>query len=194
MPRTCKCCTHPRRAELDRELVANQRPYRAIAHDFAVSRDSVFRHQRDHLPKLLVQAEGAKEIAQADDLFTQLKGLNAKARELAAKAEAAGDYRTGLMAIRELTRLLELAAKLTGQLDERAQHNELHVHLPPDRALAVAKTYLERHGAGDASLRSLEFGEPGTGVDPVELIQPPSGNAAAVSEINGKDNGNENRT
>src|SRR5919197_5077121 len=193
MPRTCKCCSQPRRAELDRELVANQRPYRAIAHDFAVSRDSVFRHQRDHLPKLLVQAEGAKEIAQADDLLAQLKGLNAKARELAAKAEGAGDYRTALMAIRELARLLELAAKLTGQLDERAQHNELHVHLPPDRALAVARTYLERHGAGAASLRSLEFGEPGTGVDPVELIQPSSG-AAAVSEINGKDNGNENRT
>jgi hypothetical protein len=175
-------------------LVANQRPYRAIAHDFAVSRDSVFRHQRDHLPKLLVQAEGAKEIAQADDLLAQLKGLNAKARELATKAEGAGDYRTALMAIRELTRLLELTAKLTGQLDERAQHNELHVHLPPDRALAVARTYLERHGAGDASIRSLEFGEPGIGVDPVELIQPSSGNAAAVSEINGKDNGNENRT
>src|SRR5919198_1275088 len=187
MPRTCKCCSHPRRAELDRELVANQRPYRVIAHDFAVSRDSVFRHQRDHLPKLLVQAEGAKEIAQADDLLAQLKGLNAKARELAAKAEAAGDYRTALMAIRELTRLLELTAKLTGELDERAQHNELHVHLPPDRALAVAKTYLERHGADDANSGCVEFAGPGKGV---ELIQPSGGNAAAVSKPSEEDNGN----
>jgi hypothetical protein len=92
-----------------------------------------------------------KEIAQADDLLSQLKQLNAKARELAAKAESAGDYRTALMAVRELTRLLELTGRITGELDERAHHNELHGHLPPDRALAVARTYLERHGA-----RSIE--------------------------------------
>ena len=171
MPRTCKCCTHPQRADLDRELIANRGTYRDIAQRFAVSADSVFRHQRDHLPKLLVQAEEAKDIAQADDLLAQLKQLNVKARELAAKAEAAGDYRTALMAIRELTRLLELAAKLTGELDERAHHNELHVHLPPDRALAVARTYLERHGTGGASPGSLELTEGGQGVDPVELIK-----------------------
>ena len=127
------------------------------------------------------------EIAQADDLLAQLKQLNAKARELAAKAEAAGDYRTALMAIRELTRLLELTAKLTGELDERAQHNELHVHLPPDRALAVAKTYLERHGADDANSGCVEFAGPGKGV---ELIQPSGGNAAAVSKPSEEDSGN----
>jgi hypothetical protein len=139
--RTCKCCTHPRRAELDRELIANQRPYRSIAQDFAVSADSVFRHQRDHLPKLLVQAEGAKAIAQADDLLAQLKALNEKARELAAKAESAGDYRTALMAIRELTRLLELTAKLTGELDERASLT-VNVNLSPAEGIAEATELL----------------------------------------------------
>ena len=183
MARTCKCCTHPNRAELDRELLANRRPYRSIAQHFAVSADSVFRHQRDHLPKLLVQAEGAKDIAQADDLLAQLKGLNEKARELAAKAEGAGDYRTALMAIRELTRLLELTAKLTGELDERAHHSELHVHLTADRALAVAKTYMERHGAGDANSRSLQLPEAGQVVNPVEQVQPLDGNAAALAAI-----------
>ena len=194
MARTCKCCAHPRRAELDRELVANQRPYRSIAQDFAVSPDSVFRHQRDHLPKLLLQAEGAKDIAQADDLLAQLKQLNGKARELAAKAESAGDYRTALMAIRELTRLLELTAKLTGELDERAHHNELHVHLPPDRALAVARTYVARHGAGLASPPPLELAEAGRGADYVEPIQPLDGDGAAVATINEEDHGNGTRS
>ena len=81
MARTCKC-THPKRAQIRRELVANHRLYRSIAQDLAVSADSVFRHQRDHFPKLLVQAEGAKDIAQVDDLLAQPKGLNEKAREL----------------------------------------------------------------------------------------------------------------
>jgi hypothetical protein len=104
------------------------------------------------------------------------------------------------MAIRELTRLLELTAKLTGELDERAQHNELHVHLPPDRALAVAncfswarrssacaKTYLDRHGAGDANSGCVEFAGHGKGV---ELIQPSGGNPAAVSKPSEEDSGN----
>jgi len=148
-----------------------------------VSADSVFRHQRDHLPKLLVQAEGAKDIAQADDLLAQLKGLNEKARELAAKAEGAGDYRTALMAIRELTRLLELTAKLTGELDERAHHSELHVHLTADRALAVAKTYMERHGGGVANPHCLQLPEAGQVVAPVEQVQPLDGNTAALAAI-----------
>jgi len=191
--RTCKCCTHPNRAELDRELVANRRPYRSIAQDFAVSADSVFRHQRDHLPKLLVQAEGANDIAQADDLLAQLKGLNEKARELAAKAESAGDYRTALMAIRELTRLLELTAKLTGELDERAHHSELHVHLTADRALAVAKTYMDRHGgAAVATPGSGELAGAEQVVAPVEQVQPLDGNAAAVLTI--KEEGDSNAT
>ena len=194
MARTCKCCTHPGRAELDRELIANRRPYRSIARDFAISPDSVFRHQRDHLPKLLVQAAEAKEIAQADDLVAQVKQLIAKAHELAAKAETAGDYRTALMAIRELTRLLELTAKLTGELDERAHHNELHVHLPPNRALAVARTYVARHGAGLASPPSLELAEAGRGADYVEPIQPLDNGGAAVATINEEDHGNGTRT
>jgi len=192
MPRACKCCAHPRRAELDRELIANHGSYRDIAQRFAVSSDSVFRHQRDHLPRLLVQAAGAMEVAQADDLLAQLKQLNAKARELAAKAESAGDYRTGLLAIRELARLLELAAKLTGQLDERAQHNELHVHLPADRALAVAKAYVERHGASEANSRSLEFAEAEKDHDPADLI-PLDPDVAAVSK-NEENLANEDRS
>ena len=89
---------------------------------------------------------------------------------------------------------MELTAKLTGQLDERAQHNELHVNLPPDRALAVAKTYLERHGGGVANSRSLELADSGKVVDAVDLIQPLDGNAAAVSKIDEEDNGNKTRT
>jgi len=196
MARTCKCCTHPRRAELDRELIANHGSYRDIAQHFAVSPDSVFRHQRDHLPKLLLQAEGARDIAQADDLLAQLKQLNQKARELAAKAEGAGDYRTALMAIRELTRLLELTAKLTGELDERAQHNELHMHLSPDRALAIARVYVQRHGAEVPNPCSLQLAEAGQDVDPVELIQHASAGAAAaaVSTITEEDHANETET
>lgn len=41
MPRACKCCTLSKRAEFDRELVANHRPCRSLTKDFAVSDGSV---------------------------------------------------------------------------------------------------------------------------------------------------------
>lgn len=61
-----------------------------------------------HMEKteLLERGEAAKDIVEADDLLAQLKALNEKARELAAQSAGAGDYRTALMAVRELTRLL----------------------------------------------------------------------------------------
>ena len=87
------------------------------------------------------------------------------------------------LAKEELLATDELTAKLTGELDERAQHNELHVHLTADRALAVAKTYMERHGAGGETPTSLSVAEAGQVINPVEQIQPLDGNAAAVAAI-----------
>jgi predicted DNA-binding protein with PD1-like motif len=80
-----------------------------------------------------------------EEVLAQLKELNEKARVLVAQAEAAGDARTALLGIRELKGLLELQARLTGQLELKSQHNSLHLHLSPDRAAAIAQTYLMRH-------------------------------------------------
>ena len=41
------------------------------------------------------------------------------------KAETAGDLRTALAGIRELVRIVELTAKMIGELDERPQVNVL---------------------------------------------------------------------
>lgn len=146
--------------------------------------------EKTELPE---QGEAAKDIVEANDLLAQLKALNEKARELAAQATGAGDYRTALMAVRELTRLLELTAKLTGELDERAQRNELHVHLAADRALAVAKAYVERHGAGVVNPHSPDLAEVGEAGGPADLVEPFAGNAAAVSTITEGDNVKENQ-
>jgi hypothetical protein len=118
VPRTCTVCAHGRRSEIDRALVSGE-SYRGIAQRFAASPDAVFRHRSDHVPAALAQAQAAGEVAQADTLLGQLQQLQADARRIGKKAEDGGDYRAALAGVRELVRIVELTAKMVGELDER---------------------------------------------------------------------------
>lgn len=71
MPRTCTICTHPERAAIDQALAHNE-PYRQIAKHYGRSDSAVFRHQRDHLPPLLLAAIQVEEEAQALQVTTEL--------------------------------------------------------------------------------------------------------------------------
>ena len=55
-------------------------------------------------------------MTQADDLLAKVERLEQEARRIGKKAEAAGDHRTALQGIRELVRIVELLAKLRGEL------------------------------------------------------------------------------
>jgi hypothetical protein len=164
MPRTCTICNHAQRNEIDRALLAGE-AFRNIAQRVSVSPTALFRHQQ-HIPTALAKANDAALVAHGDDLLAQLGELTAEAQRIKQKAEAAGDYRTALAAVRELCRIVELVAKLRGELDERAQHNELHLHMPEDRALRVAEAFIARHGAPKSSAEL-----PGQVID-VELEKP----------------------
>jgi hypothetical protein len=75
----------------------------------------VSRH-REHIPEALAKAERAEEAAKADTLLGRVAELVDDAKRLQSKAEKAGDLRTAVSCVRELTRLVELMAKLTGEL------------------------------------------------------------------------------
>jgi hypothetical protein len=64
-------------------------------------------------------AEKAAEVAEADNLLEQVRGLQGRAYAILEKAEETGELRTALGAIREARGNLELLAKLLGELDER---------------------------------------------------------------------------
>src|ERR671913_2643141 len=118
MPRSCTVCEHPKREIIDRELVGGA-SNRSVASLYDVSEAAVRRHKANHLPAKLVMAQQAEEVAQADDLLQQVRDLQGRALAILGKAEAAGDLRTALGAIREARGNLELLAKLLGELDER---------------------------------------------------------------------------
>jgi hypothetical protein len=75
----------------------------------------------------------------------ELEELTQEAKLITEEAKTAGDPRTALASIRVRCCIVELAAKLCGDLDERSQMNILNLNLDSDAARRIAVTYLERH-------------------------------------------------
>jgi hypothetical protein len=136
-------CEHPGRESVDKALVGGA-SNRSVASLYDVSEAAVRRHKANHLPAKLAMAQAAEEVAEADNLLDQVKGLQARAYALLDKAEAAGELRTALSAIREARGNLELLAKLLGELDERPVVN---LHVSPEwlELRAVLVTALAPH-------------------------------------------------
>ena len=122
MPRVCSICNHSERAEIDAALIADT-PLRDISGHYGVSKSALSRHQSDHLPSNLTKAKDAHEAAHADGLLVQVKDLQTRALSILDQAEAAGDLRTALSAIREARGNLELLAKLLGELQQEGTIN-----------------------------------------------------------------------
>jgi hypothetical protein len=161
VPRSCTVCSHEARAEIDRALVAGQSSYVLADRYSSLSRPAIERHKANHLPASLVMAQAAEEVAQADSLLEQVRGLQSRAYGILDKAEAADDLRTALGAIREARGNLELLAKLLGELDERPVFN-LHLNAEWLELRAVIVGALEPHPAArGAVLRALESADNG---------------------------------
>ena len=124
MPRNCTVCAHDERHQINVALV-HREPYRHIAKRSGVSTAALQRHVRDHLPKLLVEATQALEVAEADDLLTEVRDLQARTLAILEATEETHEHRVALTAIREARGNLELLARLLGELDERPVTNIL---------------------------------------------------------------------
>jgi hypothetical protein len=74
-----------------------------------------------------------------------------EAQRLKQKAEGDGDYRTALAAVRELCRIVELVAKLCGQIDSRTETKIVNFNFDPETVGRITKTFLARHGHAEVS-------------------------------------------
>jgi len=160
MPRTCTVCSHPQRPEIERCLIDTV-PFRIIASRFGTSATSLQRHKAEHLPSHVAKAQDAREVADADDLLTQIKALRNKAISILQKAEASGDYRTALMGIREARACVETLMEVEGELDRRPSFN---ITLSPQwvslRAIIIG-ALRDHPGAAVAVAAALQEGERG---------------------------------
>jgi hypothetical protein len=110
----------------------------------------VARH-RKHLAATVSNSLNSEQITQSESLLAQLEGLKNEAQRLKQKAERAGDYRAALAAVRELCRIVELVAKLCGQMDARSETKILNVNLDAETVSRITQTFLARHANGELS-------------------------------------------
>jgi hypothetical protein len=118
----CTVCGHPERAEIDR-LMVTEPSNLAVGDRFGLSKDAVRRHRRDHLSPALKAVLVRREQAGARSGTDWLAGLMVRAEKILDTNEQAGHSAMSLAAIKELRGLVELWARLTGELDERPQVN-----------------------------------------------------------------------
>jgi hypothetical protein len=103
---------------MDAALISGQVTLRDIGRQFNVSKDALARHKRRHLPASLLKAHEAKEAAVAGDLLSQARNLHARTLSILDRAEASGEHRVALSAIREARANIELLGRLAGELQE----------------------------------------------------------------------------
>jgi hypothetical protein len=72
MPRACTVCTHEHHKAIDSALVAGV-PTPELTAKYRVSEDALLRHKAAHLPAKLMKSQEAKELANADDLLSELR-------------------------------------------------------------------------------------------------------------------------
>lgn len=140
MPRVCTITAHPQRAAIDAALLAGQ-SLRDIARQYGLGKDAIARYRNERMPIPLAVAKKSAEVARGVSVLEQIRGLATDAQRIGNRAEAEGDLRTALMGVRELVRIVELQAKLSGELDERPQVN-----------LVIAPEWLTVRGAIFAAL------------------------------------------
>jgi hypothetical protein len=115
MPQSCSICIHPDRASIDQELICGT-SVRDIAGRYGVGKSSIDRHKK-HIPSALIKAQEAVVVGNADTLLHEVKTLLEQAQSLTGAAQAAGDLRTALQGIGKVKEILELMARLAGEID-----------------------------------------------------------------------------
>jgi hypothetical protein len=118
MARTCTVCRHPQHQLINTALVAAQDSFRVLATQFSLSMCALRRHRNNHLPAVLVRAQERSDVAGARSLLDYIRALRARSAALLEKAEATGDLRVALGALRELRGIAELTIRAADRREE----------------------------------------------------------------------------
>src|SRR5690349_111763 len=115
----CKACNSPRQDEINAALALSV-PLRQLEKRYGISKQALADHKRNHLsPALVKLTKEARLEGSARSIVSQLDDLRAETDRILAAARSAGNIQQALSAIRTHLGVLELIAKITGELDER---------------------------------------------------------------------------
>lgn len=157
--RTCSICPRTDRERIDAALVTGS-PLRAIAGQTGTSKSALERH-RPHVTERMALAHEAQEVAAADTVLAKVRGLERTARHLLEKSERKGQLGISVAALRELRQVVELLARVTGELESGVTVNLFATEWPstqrrildalepyPEARLSVARALLPAGNGG----------------------------------------------
>jgi hypothetical protein len=131
MPRRCTVCDHPDREKIDAVLAVRSGAIRKIADEYRLAISSVRRHRHAHLPKALEAVSRDIEAHRGDRIIDSVHWLEREARRLAKKAEDQDDLRTALAGLGQVSKAIELRAKIAGEIQDGNKLGVVIV-LPPE--------------------------------------------------------------
>ncbi len=161
MAGTCTACAHPDRKAIDEALITGL-PLREISRRWGVSKDAASRHRKHVTPALARVVSRRRADAGPESALDRLEELYGRASVVLEAAEREGQASLSLAAIRELRGIVEMLARITGELDDRPQLNVLNVHATPewlatrDAMLGALSPYPDAARAVAARLQGIE--------------------------------------
>lgn len=145
MARTCSICIHHRRDSMDKSLLRGE-TLKSVARRYDVSEDSLGRHKK-HMQLVIAKAAAVaerKDLAYGSALLAEIARIRADAERLQIEAERRQDVRAALKAIHERLTIVELEAKLSGQIETGTKNVTVNVQaITPEEALEYARDVLE---------------------------------------------------
>ena len=137
----CSICRHPERRALEEAHVSGA-TLRELARRYGKDKSTIHKHVSQHMPRSVREAAQAiEERSHGDGILSELLSLREEARRLQSLAEKKGDVRTAISAIRELTRLVELKARVMGEIRDR-EISITNVQIDPETAEKMATIFL----------------------------------------------------
>ena len=128
------------------KLLLRGEQLKSVARRYSVSEDALGRH-RKHMQIVMAKAAASveqKDVAYGSALLAEIARIRADAERLQIESERRQDVRGALRAIHERLAVVELEAKLSGQIDTSQKNVTINVQtISTDEAVEYARDILE---------------------------------------------------
>jgi hypothetical protein len=122
--RSCSICVHPKRLNIEADILRNDASNRRISTHYGMSEASVRRHIAEHMGAAVEKAQESREVLAGDNLIEEIKRIKRETQAIYLEARANSDLRTALAALDKQTKQVEVLAEMMLKIEEVRQRSE----------------------------------------------------------------------
>jgi hypothetical protein len=120
MTMACKICNHPKRLDIDRDLVA-ARNISGLAKKYNVPRASLDYHKAKHLSRQMIKAQETRDLLTAERLTDDIEFMLNAGKEIFSEARKDKSHCWSLAALREVRETWKFVAQVTFMMNEEKE-------------------------------------------------------------------------